>query len=186
VNLFQELAYIFADDETERDRVFREILGKLSSLMSDRASVMKSFNSALSSKSSKRKDILGEDSTQLQHIYCSAHFLLGLGSECEKALKDVQTGIGDGKHGRDQLVQLRNWSSSGETVVARYIRTACDVLGPRGDDLSGCRDAWEAYCGMMGIQSRIKSFQSNRFINYFEAAAALHYHHAQGFQIVFE
>jgi hypothetical protein len=48
----------------------------------------------------------------------------------------------------------------------------------RGDDKSGCRDAWEAYCGMMGIQSRIKSFRSNRFNNYFEAAAALHYHRA--------
>jgi aubergine-like protein len=53
---------------------------------------------------------------------------------------------------------------------------ACDVLGPRGDEKNGCRDAWIAFCSFTGIPSTISSFKSNRFNNLFEAAAALHFH----------
>ena len=53
---------------------------------------------------------------------------------------------------------------------------ACDCLGPRGDDKSGCRDSWEAYCLTVGKSSTVTSFRENRFNNLFQAAASLHYH----------
>ena len=53
---------------------------------------------------------------------------------------------------------------------------ACEVLGPRGDEKSGCRDAWIAFCALNEKPSVISSFKANRFNNLFEAAAALTYH----------
>ena len=171
IAVLQELADVYAADTVEEN--FKRILHKLNGLMSDRASVNKSFNKAMNKK---RCDILGDESLQLEFIYCRAHFLLGLSSESEKAMKVIQKEINGGKLGRDKLPKFKNWTSGGESAVARYIRTACDVLGPRGDDKSGCRDAWEAYCSLKEVSSLIKSYRSNRFNNYFEGAASLHYH----------
>ena len=56
------------------------------------------------------------------------------------------------------------------------MRLACDCLGPRGDDKNGCRDVWETYCLMRRRSSAVTSYHSNRFNNFFQAAAALHFH----------
>ncbi|XP_041362472.1 uncharacterized protein LOC121378388 [Gigantopelta aegis] len=172
VTLLKELADIYDDDGDSVDQNFKELLQKLSGLMSDRASVNKSFNKAMNQC---RQEVLEDNSAQLQFLYCSAHFLLGLSSEGEKVLKCLQKEL-DGKLGRDQLSIFNSFSSSGESAVSRYIRTACDVLGPRGDEKSGCRDAWEAFCAMKGLTSHIKSYRGNRFNNFFEGAASLHFH----------
>ena len=58
----------------------------------------------------------------------------------------------------------------------RYIRLACNCFGPRADEKHGCQELWEAFCAMTEIKSAITSFRNNRFNNYFEAAAALHFH----------
>ena len=63
-----------------------------------------------------------------------------------------------------------------EAAAVRYIRTACEALGPRGDEKNGCRDAWLAYCSMSSQPSLVTSFKGNRFNNLFEAASALHFH----------
>lgn len=62
-----------------------------------------------------------------------------------------------------------------ELCVAQYIRTDCDVLGPHGDEKNGCRDAWEAYCSLVGMIT-IKSCRSNHFNNRLEATAVLYFH----------
>ncbi|XP_070213309.1 uncharacterized protein [Littorina saxatilis] len=53
---------------------------------------------------------------------------------------------------------------------------ACDCLGPRGDDKSGVRDSWLAYCFMEEKTSTMTSFRENRFNNTFQGAANLHFH----------
>ena len=93
-SLLRELADVY--DEENADETFQSILHKLVGLMSDRASVMKSFNNAMETK---RKELLGDDAVQMQFLYCSAHFLLGLSSESEKVLHSVQNTLG--KLGRD-------------------------------------------------------------------------------------
>ena len=173
VSLLQELGDVFAENDDEKNRNFHAMLENMVSLMSDRASVMKSFNRAFQEK---RQQILGDTSTQLQFLYCSAHFLLGLSHEGEKALKDVQKHVIGTPVGRDVLPVFRSFKGAGESAVSRLVRTCCDVLGPRGDDKNGCREAWEAFCDMKGKKSHIKSYRSNRFNNFFESAAAIHYH----------
>ncbi|KAL8559167.1 hypothetical protein ACOMHN_048414 [Nucella lapillus] len=90
-------------------------------------------------------------------------------------LKATQIELQEERIGRDQYPQYSRFSTP-EAAAVRYIRMACEVLGPRGDQKSGCRDAWIAYCSMTGRQSVISSFKANRFNNLFQAAAALHFH----------
>ena len=81
IAVLQELADVYAADTVDED--FKPILYKLNGLMSDRASVNKSFNKAMNKK---RCDVLGDEPLQLEFVYCSAHFLLGLSCESEKAM----------------------------------------------------------------------------------------------------
>jgi hypothetical protein len=168
-NLLTELADVF--DPSDADKQFKIMLTNLSGLMSDRASVMKSFDKEMN----KARQRILETQEDLNFLHCNAHFLLGLSNSCEKVLKRLEKD-GDEKLGRDNNPAFKRFANSGEGSASRYIRTACDVLGPRGDEKSGCRDAWEAFCVLNGNSSSVTSFRNNRFNNYFEGAAALHHH----------
>lgn len=52
----------------------------------------------------------------------------------------------------------------------------CSSLGPRGDEKSGCREDWLAYCSSVPCKSHIGSFRANRFNNFFQGAAAIYHH----------
>ncbi|GFR67967.1 hypothetical protein ElyMa_005596700 [Elysia marginata] len=53
---------------------------------------------------------------------------------------------------------------------------ATEVFGPRGDEKSGCRQEWLAYCDTKEIISKFTSFRGNRFNNVFENAEAVIHH----------
>ena len=53
---------------------------------------------------------------------------------------------------------------------------ACEVLGPAGDEKSGCRDLRLAYCSMMELKSTIPSYKDNRFNSVFVAAVSILQH----------
>ena len=165
-NLFQELADIY---ENDADDHYKTMLANMVGLMSDRASVMKSFDRQFDDQ---RKRVLNTEES-LQFLHCNAHFLLGLSSETEKVVKGITKG---NAFGRDQVKAFGHFSNSSETCVSRYLRLACSSLGPRGDEKSGCRDTWEAFCELKGESSQITSFRSNRFNNFFQGAVGLHYH----------
>ena len=88
-------------------------------------------------------------------------------------MKDITKGSA---FGRDEVKAFGHFSNSSETCVTRYLRLACSSLGPRGDEKSGCRDTWEAFCELQGESSQMTSFRSNRFNNCFQGAVGLHYH----------
>ena len=66
-------------------------------------------------------------------------------------------------------VKLKNWHAS-ESNSARYVRTAWDDLGPRGDQKNGCQAQWNAYLSKDSHKSNVTSFRSNRFNNLFEGS----------------
>ena len=130
--MIDELSSVYEDDPNEKEAVSRKILHKMFAVMSDRCSVNKAFNQQLSDYT---KNVLGND-IDTQFLFCNAHFLLGLSNVCEKQLKVIESDICKElghKLGRDALDKFKHWSSGSESATCRYVRTACDVLGPRGD-----------------------------------------------------
>ena len=65
---------------------------------------------------------------------CNAHFLLGLGSEAEKMVKDITKGS---KFGRNKVKAFGHFSNSSETWVSRYLCLARSSLGPCRDKQNG-------------------------------------------------
>ena len=74
--------------------------------------------------------------------------------------------------GRDAEKKFKLYHSS-ETAASCLIRTASDVLGPRGDEKSSCWADWQAYCEEEDVKSYMTSFRSNHFNNFLEGAAAI-------------
>ena len=141
--------------------------------MTDRAAVMKRFKKDLNEAI---QTTLGTEES-IEFLECNAHFLLGLSVKTNAACKDIQLERGENRIGRDRQPRFQKFTTS-EAAVVRYIRMACEVLGPRGGEKNGCRDGWIAFCSLNQKPSVISSFKGNRFNNFFEAAAALRFHRA--------
>ena len=148
--------YADATDQVQ-NTIFRTILKKVTSLMTDRAAVMKKKNGH--DFLSFIQTELGQD-TVVHFLHCSAHFLLGLRRACETDMKEAG---GAQKLGRDTHSKHNLFSHSTECATSRLIRTASDLTGPRGDENSGCREEWLAFCEELDIKSRMTSDRSNRF-----------------------
>ena len=177
VQLFQELSKVYCEvaTEAEMQTVYREIISKLKCLMSDRAAVMKLFNKKIAAL---RNEVVGEDA-HTNFLFCNAHFLLGVSSAAEVAVKEIEDGLAENgvKLGRDEdQGAFARFANSTESSVFRLLRTAADVFGPRGDDKSGCRAEWLSYLEGLQVKSRFCSFRTNRFNNIFENASAVIFH----------
>ena len=145
----------------------KTVLSTITSLMTDRASAMKSYGRLFEEhvKSEVGKDLV------IHFLHCNAHYLLGLVSACEKAVSAIEcefVGV-NGPLGRDKDKKFFRFADSKESATFRLLRTAYDVLGPNGDQKNGCRMDWVSFCD----KSFIPSFKSNRFNCHFEAAAAI-------------
>ena len=77
------------------------MLSNMTGLMSDRASVMKSFGRTFNE--TRQKELRQTDN--LEFLHCNAHFLLDLSSASEKTLSLVEKEIGEDL-GRDKLTQF--------------------------------------------------------------------------------
>ncbi|GFR82131.1 LOW QUALITY PROTEIN: hypothetical protein ElyMa_002357600 [Elysia marginata] len=164
-NILQELSQLMGEEDQQE--VLKTMLKKVCTTMSDRASVMKSFNKKFEDF---RKDRLGEE-VQTNFLYCNAHYLLGLSGACEDAVKEVE-GEMEEPLGRDKSAMFKNWKAD-ESAAIRFIRTASSCLGPRGDEKSGVREEWLVYCRKERVKSQIISHRGNRFNNIFQNAEAI-------------
>ena len=175
VQLLEEITDIYSSDksEDEKNQVFHSLLSNLTSVMSDRASVMKCFDRKLEHFLQSE---LGHDA-RLQFLHCNAHFLLGLSRASEIALRKIEETIQENnkKLGRDKLTKFQRFKKT-ENATSRLIRTASDILGPRGDEKNGCRAEWLGFCEEARKKSCMTSYRSNRFNSYFLGAAAIIYH----------
>ncbi|KAK3770780.1 hypothetical protein RRG08_036382 [Elysia crispata] len=59
--------------------------------------------------------------------------------------------------GRDKSDVFSRFFADNETVTTRVIRTACDVLGPCGDQKNGCHSDWITFCP----NSKIPNFKED-------------------------
>jgi len=169
LTMLQELSEVFCPEDKEH--YYRQILQNLSGVMTDRTAVMKKYKKDLND--AVQATLGTQESTEFPG--CNAHFLLGQSSKSNTALTATQKERDESRIGTDLQPHFQHFSTP-EAAAVRYIRMACEVLGPRGDEKSGCRDAWIAFCALNEKPSVISSFKANRFNNLFEAAAALTYH----------
>ena len=123
VSILREVADLYCTDRDEdQDHFFKTLLSKLTSVMTDRAAVMKSFDEKLLAFLQSE---LGKTTT-LHFLNCNAHFLLGLSRACEIALGMIEKDLTDagGKLGRDCLPKFQRYHNT-ETATARVIRLTC-------------------------------------------------------------
>ena len=145
ISMLDELSDIYAEENsTEKQSVFRTLLGKMFATMSDRCSVNKSFNVKLSEY---KKEHLGLE-VDTHFLFCNAHFLLGLSTAAEETLnqleKDLEKDLGH-RLGRDDIPKFQRFKHASGSATCRFVRTGSDVLGPRGDQKSGCRTKWLSF-----------------------------------------
>lgn len=178
ISMMDELSYIY--DEENCVDVCKTMISKMFATMSDRSSVNKKFNEELRKHKQDiaKPDSTGSNNNDLTYLYCNAHFLLGLSHKCESTLKEfekkLETELGR-PLGRNNSAKFKNWHGS-ESNAARYVRTASDVLGPRGDQKNGCQAHWNAYLSKDNHKSYVTSFRSNRFNNLFQGSRGLFHH----------
>ena len=89
------------------------MLQNLTGLMSDRASVMKSFDNSFNQQ---RQQTL-RTNENMEFLHCNAHFLLVLSTASEKVLKDW---CKDEMFGRDKADKFRKFSNASESPAARH------------------------------------------------------------------
>ncbi|XP_068189691.1 uncharacterized protein [Antennarius striatus] len=112
----------------------------------------------------------------------NANFLFDLHSVIEQQIMCFEREIilsTDEKLGRDKLPNFRNFVNLSESATSRYIHMACDILSPRTPDTQNYRKYWVAFCEEKKNPSKLAVNRSNRFNNYFEAAAGLIHHHKE-------
>lgn len=81
------------------------------------------------------------------------------------------------KLGRDKHPRFQSFVNFDESAVTRYIHMASEMLCPSEETNPNYRRHWLAFCLERKNPSRLPINQSNRVINYFEAAAGLIHHH---------
>ncbi|KAK9526521.1 hypothetical protein VZT92_015217 [Zoarces viviparus] len=112
----------------------------------------------------------------------NANFLVKMHDAVEEQImgfeKEIILSTGE-KLGRDKLPKFKNFVNLSESATLRYIHMACDVLSTSIPGTQNYRKHWIAFCEEKKNPSRLAVNQSNRFTNYFQAAAGLIHHHKE-------
>lgn len=115
VNKLSELALLYSPDDSAQQ--LKNMLRNMVGIMSDRANTMKAFDRQLDSL---RTEVANPE-TQLEFLYCNAHFLLGLTTTAEKALTEVAKERGlEGKLGRETMPAFQRFKKP-ESAACRYL-----------------------------------------------------------------
>ncbi|KAM3595896.1 uncharacterized protein V6R79_004782 [Siganus canaliculatus] len=120
--------------------------------------------------------------TPVVFLNYNANFLVDMQDAIEQQIinfeKEIVLSTGE-KLGRDKLPHFKNFVNLSESATSRYIHMACNVLSPATPGTQNYRKYWVAFCEEKKNPSRLAVNLSNRFNNYFEAAAGLIHHHKE-------
>ena len=113
--------------DAEKDGILKEIVNKMTCVMSDRAANMKLFNKQLHEW---RQKVLHNEDINIHFLYCNAHFLLGLTTVAITAFNNFIEEEGSSLRDKDQ--KFKRFVTSSEVLAFRIIRHATEVLGAKG------------------------------------------------------
>lgn len=115
----------------------------------------------------------------LDFLHYNTHYLLDIYDAVEQQImsfeREILNTTGE-KLGRDNNPTFSHFVNFDESATCRYIRMASDILSPHENTKNNCRRHWLAFCIERKNPSKLPVNVSNRFNNYFEAAAALLHH----------
>ena len=148
--------------------------------MTDSASINKTsvekFNSWRNEVLENWDELTDDTQLGINSFFCRMHHLLALSSAADSAMKNIEAKWEErfGKLGMTSLPEFQKWNTRKESAMQRAIRTTCELLGPRGDQKSGCRSHWMEF--LDGKTSYIGSFRGNRFNSLFKNASSVIHH----------
>ncbi|KAF0024310.1 uncharacterized protein LOC118292383 [Scophthalmus maximus] len=173
----QKLSSVYGGKTATCKQVSLDLLKNHYNLTCKEHPAMAEFESKLES--------LGEDvslASPVVFLNYNANFLVEVHDAVEQHItsfeKEITLSTGE-KLGRDKLPKFKNFVNMTESATSRYIHMACGVLSPGTSDWQNYRKHWVAFCEEKKNPSRIAVNRSNRFNNYFEAAAGLIHHHKE-------
>lgn len=105
IQMLEEISDIYSGEDAQQ--MFVQMLVSLTSIMSDRAAVMKSFARSLQVE----RRLLLQTDEGLEFLHCNAHYLLGLGVACKNVLTSQEKESGE-KLGRDAMPRFSSYKST--------------------------------------------------------------------------
>ncbi|XP_036423512.1 solute carrier family 52, riboflavin transporter, member 2 isoform X1 [Colossoma macropomum] len=174
----QKLTELYGGKNETAKKVSMDLLKNQFSLMLREDLKMKSLNEKVTVHAVAEEDqpVL----PPLSFLQCTTHFLFDVVDAVEKQImsyeREIVNNTGD-KLGRDNNPRFRSFVNFDESAVTRYIHMACEILCPREETSSSYRRHWLAFCIERNNPSTLPMNRSNRFMNYFEAAAGLVHHY---------
>lgn len=174
----QKLTEVFGSMNETAEKVSLDLLNNRFTLMLREDSEMKYLNEkiVIHSLSEKDQSVVPPLSFLQQTTYFFFEIVKAVEGVIVSFEREIVTNTGD-KLGRDNNPRFRSFLNFNESAVTRYIKMACEILCPRGEFNNGYRRHWLAFCIERNNPSKLPINQSNRFLNYFEAAAGLVHHH---------
>ncbi|XP_072531469.1 solute carrier family 52, riboflavin transporter, member 2 isoform X1 [Salminus brasiliensis] len=178
----QKLTEMYGGKNDSAKKVSMDLLKNQFSLMLTEDAGMKCLNEKV------KAHTLAEATAQAPHcvvplltfLQCNTHFFFDFVDAVEKQImsfeREIVSNTGD-KLGRDNNPGFQSFVNFDESAVTRYISMACEILCPREETANSYRRHWLAFCIERNNPSTLPVNQSNRFVNYFEAAAGLVHHH---------
>ncbi|KAG9278927.1 solute carrier family 52, riboflavin transporter, member 2 isoform X1 [Astyanax mexicanus] len=181
---FQKLTEMYGGKNASAKKVSMELLENQLSLMLVEDAVMCSLNEKVNAHARNLADASVENPQcvvpLLTFLHCNTHFFFDFVDAVEKQImsfeREIISTTGD-KLGRDNNPKFRSFVNFDESAITRYISMACEILCPRKETANSFRRHWLAFCIERNNPSTLPIGQSNRFINYFEAAAGLVHHY---------
>ncbi|XP_028673851.1 solute carrier family 52, riboflavin transporter, member 2 isoform X1 [Erpetoichthys calabaricus] len=173
---FEKLSSVFGRNPDYYNRVSQELLKKQFLLMSNFDSVIKDFSEKVGVCQPNHFKV----PSVLQFMNINIHYLLALRRAADQEIKafEKEVAIITGERlGRDKNPKFANFVNFSESSVERYIHMACDILNSYSGQKYGCKKEWSAFCEVNGKTSKVISARSNRFVHFFEGAAALMHHY---------
>lgn len=172
----QKLMQMYGGRTDGANLVSMDLLKNQYALMLKEDPKMKSLNETVMAYNSTERQPLV---SPLNFLHCNTHFILNFIDAVEKQImsfeREIVNTTGE-KLGRDKNLKFKGFLNFEESAVTRYVNMACEILCPKGESNTNYRRHWLAFCIERSNPSRLPVNQSNRFINYFEAAAALVHH----------
>ena len=164
------------DHSTKPTQFLSKAANSLVFYMSDRAGNERKSNRLLDEWKDSKKENLGE--TEVHHLYCMAHVLLGFSSYVTKDLEPFQKALtpdGSGFLGRHSGSTSKKLYKALD-VPSRVCFDASEAFAPVGSHL-GVKDVWAAQCREKPLKSKIKNYKDNRFNGIFQVSYAVSHHH---------